>query len=106
MRIRYGVERARNLSDGPPFDNPGTCDVFANGKPSFLPAAADRGPLIRLVASRLLTCRAGFRKPPADAREQRVADLAIGLELLLPVTVGAGRIVRRPIFDVGGERPR
>src|SRR4051812_32235580 len=48
---------------------------------------------------------AAFRKPPADAREQAIADLAIGLKLLLAIAFGSGRILGRPVFDVGGGGP-
>src|SRR5215472_18785905 len=55
--------------------------------------------------SALLACDADLAKAPANAREQRVADLAIGGKLLLATAFGGGRIGRRPIFHVGGERP-
>src|SRR6516162_4407696 len=76
------------------------------GNPRALPVSADEGPSPAPQPQALFTGRASFRKPPANARQQRVADLAIGRQLLFPVTVGAGRIVRRPVFDVGGKRSR
>src|SRR5450631_4303878 len=38
---------------------------------------------------------ANIGKSPADPRQQRVADLAIGRQLLLAIALGAGRIVGR-----------
>src|SRR5258708_23382820 len=45
-----------------------------------------------------------FRKPFADPQQKRVADLAIGFQLLLAAAFGAGGIMRRPVFDVGRHR--
>src|SRR6185437_2421778 len=45
-------------------------------------------------------------KALADSHQKLIADLAIGGELLLAAAIGAGRIKRRPVFDLGGERPR
>src|SRR2546430_718876 len=50
--------------------------------------------------------RACLANPPADAHRQAVADLAIGGELLLAVAFHAGRIRRRPVFDIGGHGAR
>src|SRR5258708_37430779 len=44
--------------------------------------------------------RAGPRKTLADPHRQGVADLAIGLELPLAVTLGAGGVMGRPLFRV------
>src|SRR5450631_4909313 len=52
------------------------------------------------------TRRPGPGKPLADAQRQLVADLAIGLQLLLAIALGAGGIVGRPVFHVGRERAR
>src|SRR6202790_5057020 len=48
--------------------------------------------------------RAGLRKPLANPHRQGVANLAIGLELLLAVAFRAGGVMGRPVFDVGGKR--
>src|SRR5579864_1063566 len=42
--------------------------------------------------------RADLRKPLADTQQQAVADLAIGLQLLLAAAIGAGGVRRRPVF--------
>src|SRR5258708_9572165 len=50
--------------------------------------------------------RAGLGKPLSDPHRQGVADFAIGLQLLLAVALGAGGIMGRPVFDVGGVGTR
>src|ERR1700756_2501537 len=50
--------------------------------------------------------RADLGEALADAHRESVADLAIGVELLLAAAIGVGRIMRRPVFDVGRERAR
>src|SRR5665213_4512557 len=50
--------------------------------------------------------RSHLRKAPANPHREAVADLAIGGELLLAAAVGAGRILGRPVFDLGRMRAR
>src|SRR5690349_24156370 len=50
--------------------------------------------------------RSRLRKSLADAQQEPVADLAIGLQFLLPTAFGSGRVRRRPIFHVCGKRAR
>src|SRR5581483_12514146 len=50
--------------------------------------------------------RGDLGKAPADAQQKLVADLAIGIKLLLAVAVRCRGIMRRPIFHVGSERAR
>src|SRR5450755_5084071 len=50
--------------------------------------------------------RACARKSLANPHRQGVADLTIGLQLLLAIALGAGGIVGRPVFDVGRQRAR
>src|ERR1700676_3081842 len=45
--------------------------------------------------------RADFGKALADAEQERVADLAVGLQLLLAVALDAGGILRRPVLHFG-----
>src|SRR3954452_2220569 len=47
--------------------------------------------------------RAAFGEALADAREQAVADVAVGLQLLLAAAFGDGGILRRPVFDIRGD---
>src|ERR1700750_1481564 len=54
----------------------------------------------------LAACSPRLGKALADAQEQRVAELAIGGELLLAAAMGRGRVHRGPVFDLGGERAR
>src|ERR1700733_13268342 len=58
----------------------------------------------RLIGLPLAARRAHLRKPLADAQQQAVADLAIGLQLLFAIAFGSGRIMRRPILYVGRQR--
>ena len=61
----------------------------------YRPHPLSRGRRMSLLPAR----RADFGKPLADAQQQAVADLAIGLQLLLAIALGAGRILGRPVFD-------
>src|SRR5713226_2059970 len=49
------------------------------------------------ISAALLTRRAHLGKPLADAQQQGVTDFAIGLQLLLAIALGAGRIVGWPV---------
>src|SRR4051812_29672941 len=46
--------------------------------------------------------RAALGKALADAQEQAVADVAVGLQLLLAAAFDTGRILGRPVFHVRG----
>src|SRR5262249_11547780 len=49
--------------------------------------------------------RADPGKTAPDAQQKLVADLAIGIHLLFTVAVRCRRVMRRPVFDVGGQCP-
>jgi IS30 family transposase len=50
--------------------------------------------------------RAGLGESLADPQQQPVQHLAIGFQLLLAIALGAGGVLRRPVFDVGRQRAR
>src|SRR4051794_26312408 len=54
------------------------------------------------LARRLSARRPALGKALADARQQAVADVAVGLQLLLAAAFDAGRILGRPVFHVRG----
>src|SRR4051812_32276791 len=83
-RLAGGAKFARNLSEGAGGDNRARCALL--GAP----------PLPRLPARRRHP-----GKSLADAQQQGVADVAIGLQFLLAVALGSGGILGRPVFDVG-----
>ena len=50
--------------------------------------------------------RACLGEAAANTHRKAVADIAIGLQLLLPIALDAGRILGRPVFHICGHGVR
>ena len=62
------------------------------------------GPGLRRGDGRLFVRGTGPGKAPADAQQERVADLATGLQLLFAVALGPGRIMLLSSRRMPGSR--